>query len=91
MVPHLAALQFFPLIVLLASSNLDRWRSVLALTALATLQGLTDLVYIAPAVLGPLGILALFRLARRRTRRSGLRVAGVVVASAALLSPVAYG
>jgi hypothetical protein len=52
--PHLAALQFFPLIAYLASRSQERLRVALALVPLIVLQSLTEPVYVAPAVLAPL-------------------------------------
>jgi hypothetical protein len=84
--PHLAALQLFPVVVYLASSNLARMRQVVALFIAIVVQCLTDLVYVAPAVLAPLGALVVIRLARRFSRRAGMRLAGVVVASSIVLA-----
>jgi hypothetical protein len=89
--PHLAALQCLPLIVFLSRRQLASARSRAWLGLLVILQCATDLVYVAPAVLGPLGALALVRLARPATRRVGVRLARVLVVSVAALAPVAWG
>src|SRR5262249_18756575 len=52
---------------------------------LITLQCLTDPVYVAAAVLGPVGVVALARIARPTWRRSGLRLLGVLAGSVACL------
>jgi hypothetical protein len=88
--PHYAVLVLLPWIVLVASDALTA-RGAGVLLALVVLQALVEPVYIAPAVLAPLGVLALWRLARRRG--DGLRLLGVVCAAAAVLVPLylAYG
>jgi hypothetical protein len=86
--PHLAALQCFPLIVLLAVEPRPGAAWVLALLALVVMQCLTDAVYVAPALLAPLGLLALGRLCRRTSRADGIRLALVVVAAAVILLPL---
>src|SRR5206468_6263863 len=60
---------------------------------LVVLQSLASLLYLGAAVFGPLTLLALFRLARSATRRSGLRLLGVLLLALLALLPVAaeYG
>lgn len=49
------------------------------------------MVYIAPAVLAPLGALAAFRLARPATRRVGMRLIGAIAAAGVVLAPIYAG
>jgi hypothetical protein len=86
--PHLAALHYFPFIVLLAAAPRSSRATLLVLLALIVLQALTDPIYVGPAVFAPLAILAAFRLARRDSRRDGARLALVIVAAGVLLVPV---
>ena len=85
--PHLAAIQYLPLIVYLAARPLDRWQPTLLLSALIVIQSLTDPVYVAAAVFAPLGVLALARLARRAWRPSGVRLLAVLAGAMACLVP----
>jgi hypothetical protein len=85
--PHRAALQFFPLIAYAASRPLT-WVEIILLVPLIVLQCLTDCVYIAPAVLAPLGLLAAIRTLRPTTRAAGLRLVAGLAMALALLAPV---
>jgi hypothetical protein len=89
--PHLAPLQYFPLIVLVAASGRRDAAWAALLTALIVAQCLTDPVYVAVAVLAPLGTLAIVRIVRRPSRRSGLVLAAVLAASLACLVPFVLG
>ena len=89
--PHLMPLQYFPFIVLLAAGRLETRAHWWRLLGLVSLQCLTDPVYVALAVLLPLGALALLRCARRETRRAGLWLALLLVAALLPLSPVFAG
>lgn len=89
--PHLAPLVYFPLIAFLAATQGQRLRTALLLAVLIVAQCLTDPVYVAGAVVAPLGLLSVSRLARRRSRRDGLVLAGVLVASLACLIPFLLG
>ena len=84
-VPHLSVLFYFPLIVFLSASPTLRTERALLLFLLVVLQCSTDVVYVAPAVLTPLLVLATFRLARRSGRATGWRLLAVVVAAAGML------
>ncbi len=86
--PTYSVLQYLPLIVLLAATPARRFTSALALLPLVVLQSLTDVVYLATAVVAPLALLGLVRVARPATRRAGLYLLGVLAMSAALLVPV---
>jgi hypothetical protein len=88
--PHLSAIQYLPLIVYLAARPLERWQPAVLLCLLITIQCLTDPVYVAAAVLAPLGVLALVRLVRRAWRPSGLRLLAVLVGAIVGLVPVLY-
>lgn len=61
------------------------------LALLTALQCTTDMVYIAPAVLAPLGALAAVRLARPATRRIGVRLAAAIGVAALALVPIYAG
>jgi len=86
-VPQYSVLQFFPLIVLLASRvRVSAW-----LVPLVVFQSLADPLYIAPAVFAPLGVLAIGRLIRRDTRSGGWRLVGLLGLALLALTPVAAG
>jgi len=89
--PHEAALCAFPLVVLLAADATPTWPAIVALLVLVILQCLVDVMYVAPAVLGPLLLLALVRVARPATRRAGLRLAAVVGLAVLAVLPVLAG
>ncbi len=85
--PQYSVLQFFPLIVLLASRvRVSAW-----LVPLVVFQSLVDPLYIAPAVFAPLGVLAIGRLIRRDTRSGGWRLVGLLGLALLALTPVAAG
>jgi hypothetical protein len=86
--PHLAVVQYLPLIVFLAARPLSKGRDAAVLMLLITLQCLTDPVYVAVAVLVPLGILAASRIARPAWHRSGLWLMAVLVGSLVPLIPI---
>jgi len=88
-VPHLAAFQLFPLIVYLAHSELEPRQAFWLIVAVVG-HCLTDLVYVAPAVLVPLALLSGLRLVRVSSRRSGIRLAVVLAISVLALAPVLY-
>jgi hypothetical protein len=79
-----AVLQYFPLIVLMAATPARRFARSLWLVPIIVLQGLSDL-YVAVAVLVPLGLLCLIRLTRPATRGAGLRLAGVLALASIVL------
>jgi hypothetical protein len=82
-----ALLHYMPGIVLLAATPARRLLAALRLVPLLVLQCLTNLVYIAPAVLAPLGLLALGRLARATTRRAGLHLLAAIGLTLLFLAP----
>jgi len=85
--PHAAVLQYLPIIVWLAASPVPcRW-----LVALVALQCLTEPLYLAPALLLPLGCIALGRLLRRDTRAAGVWLVAALVVVCVLLLPVYLG
>lgn len=88
--PHYAVLLYLPVIVFLAARPLSARRAVL-LVVIVSLQSLTEPVYVAPAVFGPLMLLAIGRLVRRRTAASGAALLAVLLASALLLLPLYSG
>jgi hypothetical protein len=89
--PHWAALALLPPIAFTAATPFASWRSAFRLLPLVVLQCLTELVYVAPAVLGPLGVLTTIRLARRETRAAALRMAAVLVLGVLALLPLYRG
>ena len=89
--PSYAVLQYFPVIILLAATPVARLRSVARLVPLIVLQSLADVVYVASAVLVPLTLLALARLARQGTRATGACLLAVLGLSVLLLLPVYAG
>ncbi len=89
--PHASVLEYFPLIILLAATPAVGLRRSLALFVLVVLQSLTDLVYVAPAVLVPLGVLGAVRLARSPTRKAGAILLGIVALSGLILLIPAWG
>jgi len=89
--PHLAPIQYFPLIVWLAATPFISLRQATVLVALIVAQCLTDPVYVAGAVMAPLGLLAGARIVRARWRRDGLVLAAVLVVSLLCLVPFLLG
>lgn len=85
--PYWAMLVFFPPIVALAAAPRPGGRWIWSLAALALLQALVDQVYVAPAVIAPLGALAALRLARRSTRPDGWRLTAATGLALAGLVP----
>ena len=89
--PHWSALCYLPLIAFLAATRLDSMRWVLLLAPLVALQSLTEIVYVTPAVVGPLGVLAALRIVRRSTRAAGLRLIVALALAMLPLVPVCRG
>lgn len=79
-----AVLQYFPLIIFFAAERSRPLRTEVLLVALVVLQGQTGL-YAAAAVLAPLGVLAISRSLRGRTRADGLRLLTACAASSFVL------
>lgn len=83
--PHMAVLLYFPLIIALACRALRSWGRIALFAFLVAIQCLTDPVYVAPAVIAPLVVLAFVCLGRRHLRAEGLSlflavvIAGLVV------------
>jgi len=77
--------------VLLAANETAGVAATVTLAVLVVLQCLTDVVYVAPAVLVPLGVLAVARLVRRRARRSGLKLLVVLGLAIVALLPIYLG
>jgi len=89
--PHLAVLQYFPPIILLAATPPATGRGWGLLLALVVAQCLTDPMYFTPAVLLPLALVATARLVRPAARPGAVRLLGVVVAGAALVAAASAG
>jgi hypothetical protein len=75
-------LWYLPWIVYLAATPLDGLRATILLAALVFLQGLST-AYVAVGIACPLAALALWRLARPSTRRTGVRIALATLAATA--------
>jgi hypothetical protein len=86
--PQYAALLYFPWILWLSSQPTLPLGRALLLALLIALQCLADTVYVAPAVIAPLGVLTAILLARRATRARGRRLAAVLVLALLSISPV---
>jgi hypothetical protein len=85
--PQYVALLWFPFIIFLATRAPSRARDV-ALAALIVLQSMSSPLYVSVAILLPLGLIALARLARRGRRADGLRLLGAMVLALLALAPV---
>ncbi|HUK62247.1 MAG TPA: hypothetical protein VLV15_02900, partial [Dongiaceae bacterium] len=83
--PSEGMLQFLPFIVLLAAEPVP---ALWPLAALTVLQSFTDVAYIAAATVGPLLVLAAWRLLHRDTRRGGMRLLAVAAITAVALLPL---
>ena len=88
--PFAAALFSFPIIIWLAATARSP-RDALWLGMLAALQCLVDTIYVAPAVLAPLGVLAVARLVRRATRPAGWCLVGALALAVVLMAPILAG
>ncbi len=86
--PHYTVLWWFPFLIDAAARAEGRLRDAARVGVLTALQCLADPVYVAAAVLGPLGLLTAGRLVRRATRPSGFALLGGLALAAALLWPV---
>jgi hypothetical protein len=86
LVPHFSVLWYFPLIACLSANRCATWRSNALLLLLAILQGATDVVYVAPAVLVPLAAIGGLRLARTGTRRRGVELLAIVFLAGIVLA-----
>jgi len=87
-VPHLSVLFYLPLIIFLAAAPTVGVRLALLLFALVVAQCMTDVSYVTPAVLAPLATLAVLRLWRQPTRRSGIALLVVAVGAALVMVAV---
>ena len=89
--PHAAVLFYFPFVILLAADPSPGRRTVRWLLPLAALQCLSDVTYVAPAVVAPLLVLAVVRVLRPSTRRAGLVLAAIVAGAVVVMLPVWVG
>ncbi len=89
--PHHTMLAYVPLIVLATANGPSRARQVLALAALLALQGLVELLYVAPMVFLVVGVVALARLRRHSTRALGRRTLAAIAVALGLLAPLYVG
>ncbi len=84
-----SVLQWIPLVMWLAAAREPSRARTLGLGVVLALQGATS-PYVAAGVLAPVGVLALVRLVRSRTRPSGAALVGALAVAVALLL-VVYG
>ena len=89
--PHFAVLQYIPIIIFLAASADTRVSRRIMLLCLIVLQCLTEPAYIAPAIIAPLGLLAIVRLVRPSSREQGLALLGILALALLALAPVYAG
>ncbi|MDG2049007.1 MAG: hypothetical protein P8M78_02480 [Myxococcota bacterium] len=89
--PHLAALQFFPLIAWLTARHLKSLRGTLLLSLLIALQCMTEPVYVAPGVVACVGTLAGLRFLHSESRAAGLRLLAALVLGIVLVVPIYLG
>ncbi len=88
--PSYALLLYMPVILYLAATP-RAGRDVLWLWPLLVLQGLSDVVYVAAAVMAPLLVLGVVRLLRPSTRAAGTSLLLVLLLSILTLAPVYAG
>lgn len=88
--PTYALVAYLPMIILAAATPDASLAGALRLLPLVALQGLTS-IYMAAAVMVPLGLLAASRLARTSTRAAGGRLLLVLLAAAVSLLPFYAG
>ena len=84
-VPHLSVLFYLPLIVMLSARAVLSLRGALLLFGLVVAQCLTDVSYVTPAVLAPMGTLAVLRALRPATKRSGVQLLLITLAAALVI------
>lgn len=78
--PHLSVLLYFPLIIFMSANALTP-RAAALLVVLIVLQCMTDVSYVAPAVLAPLMTIGGLRLLRQSTRAAGLQLLLITLAA----------
>jgi hypothetical protein len=86
--PFYACLELCPLIMAVAARPDVR---IAPLLGLVVLQCLSDVAYVAAAMLAPLTVIGLVRLLRPATRPAGLRTLAVVLATPVVVAPVYAG
>jgi hypothetical protein len=89
--PYFAAVMYLPLVIHAVAMPSSRLAATPLLAALIALQCLAEPLYLAPAVLVPLGTVALVRLGRASTRVAGRRLATALALAALVLLPVYVG
>jgi hypothetical protein len=85
--PSYAMLQYLAPIVFVAAATRDSQRTWW-LAPLVAVQCLTDVAYVATAVVVPLGLLGAIRVTRRSTRAAGVRLLAALGSALLLVSPV---
>lgn len=88
--PFYSCLALLPLIIAIVARAREQL-SIRRLLPLVVLQCLTDVAYVAAALLVPLACIAVGRACRRAGRAAGLRLLAVVVATPICLAPVYAG
>jgi hypothetical protein len=86
--PQYAALLYFPWILWLSAKPILSPGRAILLALLIALQCLVETVYVAPAVVAPIAVLAAVLLLRGETRARGLRLAIALLGGLLLVSPV---
>jgi len=89
--PHWATLYALPILAFAARRPATSLRRALVLVPVVVFQSFTDLVYLPPAVFGPLGALAGWRVLRPSTRAAGLRLALALGLALLVLAPFYLG
>lgn len=86
-----ASLWWFPLLVARVARPIRSWRGAATIALLAWLQSLTDVIYVAPAVLAPLGVIGIARTLRPVTRQHGLALLAAAAIAFVGLVPLLAG
>jgi len=89
--PTYLSTYYLPWIAALLALPVLRVREVVILGVLIALQCLADLVYLAPATVAPVVVVAIGRLALPRRRRAGLQLLAALAGAAIVLAPLYAG
>jgi hypothetical protein len=89
--PTYLSTYYLPWIAALLALPTLRAGTVVALGTLIALQCLTDPVYVAPSAVAPVAVVAIGRLARRSSRRSGLQLLAALLGASIALGPLYAG
>jgi hypothetical protein len=89
--PTYLSIYYFPWLIALVATSRSGARPTIAVAALLVLQCLADPVYVAPAVLAPVAVIAFTRLLRADTRPSGFSLVAALMLAALTLTPLYLG